>query len=133
MAYPEAWLASTLEAAAGCDAYPVMGRENAPTPYVVFYRDSTSDDLTLDQTFGSVGITTATFAIEIHADGYLEAKGIAAAIRAAVRNFTGDVNGLKIIKATADQDRDGVPVVLDGRDTPTYTIDQVFSISWTTL
>lgn len=130
MAYPEAWLATTLETAGTCPAYPVMGREGTAPPYIVFARDATVDDLTLEQTFGSVGVNTATFAVDIYADSYAAAKDIAAAVRAAIRNFSGTADGITILKATAEDDRDGSPVLLDGRDIPTYTIEQTYTISW---
>jgi|APCry1669189034_1035192.scaffolds.fasta_scaffold38516_4 hypothetical protein len=128
--HPEAWLSTTIEAAAGCNAYPVMGREGVPVPYVVFMREGTTDDLTLDQAYGDVGVTTATFSVDIYADSYLQAKDLAAAVRAAIRNFSGSASGITIIRATAEDDRDGSPVLLDGRDIPTYTIEQSYQISW---
>lgn len=130
MAYPEAWLASTLETATGCPAYPVMGREGVAPPYCVYVREGTVDDLTLDQAFADAGASTATFTVEVYADSYLEVKAKSAAVRAAIRNFSGTVDGLTIIKASAEDDRDGAPVLLDGRDSPTYVVEQSYQISW---
>lgn len=128
--FPEAWLADTLEAAAGCPAYPVMGREGTLPPYVVFNREGTQDDMALDDELGEKVVSTGTFSVDIYADGYLQAKGIAAAVKMAVRNFSGHSGSLTIIRSVVDDDRDGPPVLLDGRDTPTYTIEQSYRISW---
>lgn len=128
--YPEAWLLATLEQASGCPVYPVMGREGQLPPYVVFMRENTQDDMALDDELGETVVSTSVFNVDIYADGYLQAKGIAAAVKAAVRNFSGHTGTLTIIRSLAEDDRDGPAVVLDGRDTPTYTIEQSYRVSW---
>lgn len=129
--HPEAWLASVIEAASNCNAYPVMGREGAETPYVVFRRESRDNgELNMGDPFGSQVISTAVFGVDIYADGYLQAKDIAASVRMAIRNFSGDIGALTITRSIAEEDRDGQFVLLDGRDTPTFTIEQTYIISW---
>lgn len=128
---PEEWLATTLEDAAGCPVYPVMGREGQAPPYVVYMRDMTADQVTLGMGVGDQAQVEATYIVDIYADSYLQSRTIAASIRQAVRNFSGEQDGLTILNVAIDNDRDVMPVLLDGRDSPTYTVEQFLKITST--
>lgn len=128
--YPEGWLRTAIETAASCNAFPLRVPAGQAPPFVMFGQAGQQDLDTLDETAGLTTIVEGTFAVEIYADGYLQAKQLAAAIRAALRNFAGSVGDLKIHRVGIDGQQDGDPVFLDGRDEPTYVVEQTYSIAW---
>ena len=127
MSYPEAWLKAAIEAA-DVDAYPLVVPEGTLPPFVVYSRSSTAREESLD---GSEGSPVGTFLLEIYADGYLQAKDLADDVRAQTNNFSGSANGATIQWSALTEEADGEPVIFDGREKPTYLIQQTLQITWT--
>lgn len=130
MPYPEAWIKSAVEDAAACPAYPLIAPEAAPLPYVVYGRQATAREAVMPESFGIQITPVGTFAIEVYAATYTAAKGIADEIRQALHNFNGIASGVTICLSLLTDERDGDPVFFDGQDTPTFTIEQTYSIRW---
>lgn len=126
MSYPEGWLKSAIEEAE-VDAYPLVVPEGTLPPFVVYSRTSTAREESLD---GSAGSPVGTFLIEIYADGYVQAKDLADAVRAEINNFSGSASGATIQWTALTEEADGDPVLLDGREKPTYLIQQTLQITW---
>ena len=126
MASPEAWLRGAVEDAAGCNAYPVGIPEGATPPYVSYSRQGTERVRGLNGGGSPVG----EFLIEIYADSYLAAKALADLVRAAIVNFSGTVEGCTIDDVRLNDEKDGSPIYMDGRDVPTYVVEQTYSIFW---
>jgi hypothetical protein len=126
MAYPEAWLKATLEAATTCAAHPRQAPEGYPPPYLVYAREGT-ERLDLSDASGN---PSGTFSVQIYADSYSTVKSLAVLAVAATNNFAGSVDGLDIGLVNVTDESDGDPVYLDGRDIPTYVVDLAYSIQW---
>lgn len=124
---PELWLWEAIESAAGVDSYPMTVPEGTQPPFVVFGRASTARTRGLD---GGFDQTVGSFSVQVFADSYREAKVIARDISQAVSDFSGSDNGVTIVDAFLEDEADGEPIYLEGRDRPTYSIDQTFSIMW---
>lgn len=127
MASPEAWLWGAIEAAVDCDCYPLLAPDNLEPPYVVFTRSSTSRAATM---IGAESAPVGTFMVEIYSDGYKAGKDIADQVREALNNFTGAAAGVTILDTTLADESDGDPEFLEGRDKPTYVIEQQYLITW---
>lgn len=128
--FVEGWLRDTIEAAAGCSAYPMSVPEAVAPPFVMYGQAGQEDLETLDEGFGAATLVTGTFSVMVFADGYLQAKQAARLIRAAIRNFAGSAGDLKIHASQITGQQDGDPVYLDGRDVPTYVVEQTYAITW---
>jgi hypothetical protein len=126
MASPEAWLCGAIQNAAGCGAYPVAIPEGVAPPFVRYMRAITSREPSLSGTASPIG----SFAVEIYSDGYLACKELADHVRSAVNNFSGSASGATIEYVVLTDERDGDPVFFEGRDSPTYMIEQTYSIGW---
>ena len=124
---PESWLFHAIESA-GVPAFPITPPEGQQAPFAVFTRDSTDRDLDLED--GSTGALVGEFSVEVFCDGYLAGKVLADAVRAAVNNFSGVGHGATIDRVQLTDERDGPPVLLNGRSTPTYVVEQTYSIFW---
>lgn len=127
MASPEAWLKSAIEQVAGCNAYPMVVSEGQVPPFVVYMRSATSRVQQLDGTFDA---PRGTFDVQVYDDGYLAVKNTADAVREAVNNFKGPGQGATILSVQLEDERDGDPVFLEGRDLPTFVVDQIYTIRW---
>lgn len=126
MPYPEAWLKDAIEAA-DVDAFPLTVPEGTLPPFVVYSRTGTVRERDLE---GSVGSPVGTFSVEIYADGYLDGKQLADAVRAQVNNFSGSAGDVTIQWSNLAEEADGDPVFLDGREKPTYLVQQTYEITW---
>ncbi|CAB4184540.1 Tail completion protein [uncultured Caudovirales phage] len=124
---PESWLFHAIESA-GVPAFPTTPPELQAAPFVVFSRDSTDWDL--DFADGTTGAVVSQFSVEVFTDGYLDGKTLATAVRAAVGNFSGVAYGATIDRVQVVDERDGPPVLLNGRNTPTYVVEQSYQIFW---
>jgi hypothetical protein len=127
MSAPEGWLWAAIEEAAECSAYPMSAPDTAAPPYVVFGRTATDRTNSLS---GPADAPSGTFSVEIYSDGYKAGKDIADLVREALDNFTGSVETVTIIGATLTDENDGAPVLLDGRERPTYVIEHTYTIKW---
>jgi hypothetical protein len=134
---PESWLYEAIEAAAGSgvEAYPVSYTGGGEPPYVVFQRASTQPQLVLQDELSETPELDAfprqaTYTVEIYADGYLEAREIAQAVSDALHRFTGPMDYLTIEHCLLMDDRDSAAVYLEGREVPTYIVEQTYQIAW---
>jgi hypothetical protein len=129
MPFPEQWTKNAIEAAAGCQAYPLIAPEAASLPYVVYGRMST------DRSTNMAGVPvvfnpSAQFQIEIYAATYFSSKTLADLVRQAMHNFTGTAYGVTIRSSLLVEERDGEPVFFDGQDKPTFSVEQTYQIRW---
>jgi hypothetical protein len=127
MASPEAWLRGAIEDAANCNAYPVGIPEGATPPYVSYSREGTERVRDLE---GGAGAPVGEFLISVFADSYLDAKAAADLIRAGLVNFNGTEEDCTIDDVRLNDEKDGDPIYMDGRDVPTYVVEQTYSIFW---
>lgn len=127
MASPEAWIKAAIETASGATAWPLVVPESLAPPFVIYQRDSTERPV---QTQGPTGYADGQYSVELYADTYAAVHALADAVRAALHNFRGTASGATIDIVHLTQERDGVPVFLDGRDVPTYLVEQSFFIRW---
>lgn len=127
MASPEAWIKAAIETATGATAWPLVVPETLAPPFVIYQRDSTDRP---QQTHGLTGFAEGAFPVELYADTYAAVKTLADQVRGALHNFAGSANGAIIDQAFLTSERDGVPVFLDGRDVPTYLVEQTYFIRW---
>lgn len=127
MASPEGWLRSAIEDACSCNAYPLVVSEGQPPPFVVYMRSATARVQQLDGVFDA---PSGTFELTIYADGYLAAKTLAEQVRLAVNNFSGSGGSSTILSVHLEDERDADPVFLEGRDVPTFVIEQIYTIRW---
>jgi hypothetical protein len=128
MPFPEQWAKGAIEAAGGCQAWPLIATESAALPYVVYGRLST------DRVNNMAGVVitdpSAQFQLEIYAATYFAAKTLADQIRQAMHNFTGTASGVTIRSSLLIDERDADPVFFDGQDKPTYSVEQTYQIRW---
>lgn len=135
MPSPQVWLRSAIEAAASIQAHPIETPEGLAPPYVIYERTGTARELVLSDAFaspptGSFTPPTATIGVSVFADDYVQVWDLADAITAAVHGFAGTHQGTKIEAALVTDEKDSQPVYLDGRDTPTYVVEQTVEIRW---
>lgn len=124
----QSWLRATLEEAAGCDAWPLIGPVQAP-PYVMFAQAGQADEDTLaadDET-----VTTGTFTIEVYGANYADTHETARDIRRALRNFAGSSGDLTIVRVLVTDSKDSDPVFEDGQNKPiAYVVEITVAVSW---
>lgn len=126
MPSPEAWLRGAIEEGAEVPAYPVSVPEGVAPPFIRYYRSATVREPSLDGEYVPVGM----FVIEVYADGYLAGKQLADQVRLAVNNFSGTVSETTIQNVVLVEELDGDPVFLEGRDSPTFMVEQTYSVRW---
>lgn len=136
MPIPEKWIKGAIEdAVEDCLAWPVAMTGNGEPPYVVYFREGTARELVLADTLDATPEPNqlppvATFRLDIYADSHVQAWEIAEAIAAALNRFKGTVDGLTIDHCLLADERDGDAVRLEGREDPTYIVEQTYTISW---
>jgi hypothetical protein len=123
---PENWIRESIEESAEVNAYPVHVPPTAALPYVRFLREGTERPTSLDGASSPVG----TFLVEIYASTVLQAKEIADAVRGALDNFSGEADGATIDDVDLADEKDGSPVFVDGDETPTFVVEQSYTIFW---
>lgn len=124
---PETWMASAIAEAAGVTPWPQFVPEGAALPYVIYQRASTDREQTLAAGYAR---TLGTFDVTVFAETYTAAKDLADSIRQSLANFNDTVEGLTINHVHLTDERDADPVFFDGRDTPTFVIEQTYIIRW---
>jgi hypothetical protein len=127
MPAPETWLREAIEDATSVPAYPLVVPEGATPPFVVYWRDSTQRER---QFGGQPSSAVGTFQVQVWADGFGDVKALADQVRVATNNFSGEVDGLTIDATDLADERDGVPVFLEGRDRPTYCVEHRLTVRW---
>lgn len=135
MSAPHVWLREQIEDATGVDAFPVEVTGSNLPPYVVYVRDTTAREMVLPDTLEAVpeaGLLppVATFTLTIYADSYVQAWEIAGQIVGAVHKVSVDESGLTIHESIVVDEKDGAAGYLEGRDSPTYTVEQTIQIRW---
>lgn len=135
MSAPHVWLREQIEAATDVTAWPVEMTGSEVPPYVVFTRDGTARDLVLPDTleaYPEPGAMppVATFNVAIYADSYVQAWEIADDITAAVHKVSAEASGLTIHECLVVDEKDGMADYLDGRESPTFTVEQTITIRW---
>ncbi len=134
MAAPHNWLKAAIEAATNVTAWPVENtagakQEGYVPPYVVFTREQTARESLLDEGFSSTPEPgeippVARYTVVVYADSYVQAWLIANAITAAIHRFAGAAHGELIHQCLVVDERDGDAGYLEGREQPTYTVEQ---------
>lgn len=129
MPYPETWINAAIEEATEAPCYPLVVPESVSPPFVVYYRDGTEREISRSFDGDAAG-PLGSFIVEIYADGFEAVKTIADQIRAALHDFNGETGGLTIDESRLIMERDGTPVFMEGRDRPTYVVEQNYAIRW---
>lgn len=135
MSAPHVWLRERIEDATGVDAFPVEVTGSNLPPYVVYVRDQTTRELALPEAFGASPPAAylppmAMFTVTIYADSYVQAWDIAGDVTAAIHNVSDDDSGLTIHECLVVDEKDGMAGYLEGRETPTYTVEMSIAIRW---
>jgi hypothetical protein len=135
MGAPHVWLRSAIESASGVTAWPVEMTGSVSPPYVVYMRENTTRQLVLADALDDTPSPdqlgpVARFSLVIYCDSYVQAWTIAKSIADAIHRFTGTVDGTTIAYCLVADERDGMSGYLDGREQPTYTVEQTVEISW---
>lgn len=135
MAAPHVWLKEMIEAATTKTAWPVGMTGTEGPPFVIYVRESTSREQMLAETFDTTPETdqvppVARFTVATYADDYVQAWTIAGQITAAIHKYAGTAHGTTVVSCIVADEKDGSPDYLDGRETPTYTVEQSVEIRW---
>lgn len=128
MGYPHVWLKEAIEAATGATAWPVGMTGKESPPFSIYAREATGREQVLADTFDDTPSLdaippVARFLIAVYADDYVEAWTLAGQVTAAIHKFAGTVDGTTIDHCLVLDERDGQPDYMDGRETPTFTVE----------
>jgi hypothetical protein len=132
---PHVWLKAAIEDATGYQAWPVEMTGSGAPPYIVYARESTTREQLLPDTMEAVPEPDylpplARFQVVTYADSYVQAWEIADEISAAVHKVSTEDSGLTINTVVVADERDGDAGYLEGREQPTYTVEQSIEIRW---
>jgi hypothetical protein len=128
MGAPHNFLRSAIEAAAtGVTAWPVEMTAGGEPPYITYTRESTTREPVLDDEEDEPP-PIARYTVVIYADSYVQAWEIAGQITAGIHRFKGSAYGQTIDHCLVLDERDGEAGYLDGREQPTYTVEQAVEI-----
>lgn len=135
MASPQIWLRSAIEAAAGCEAHPLMVPEGLAPPYVIYNRTGTGREQLVSDTLdnpaaGTATPPVATITIEVYDDDYVAVWERTAAITEAIHGFSGEHEGTTIESCLVTAEQDSDPVMFDGRDVPTFVVEMAVEVRW---
>lgn len=135
MSTPHVWLKEAIESAATVTAWPVGMTGAGGPPFVIYAREATNRQQLLSDTFDSTPEADAVppvarFLAAIYADDYVQAWALAGLITSAIHKFSGTVDGTKIEHCLVLDERDGQADYLDGRETPTYTVELSIEVRW---
>jgi hypothetical protein len=136
MGSPHNWVKGAIEAAtSGIYAWPVEMTGGGDPPYIIYTREQTTREPLLSDALGSIPADdvmppTARFTVVTYADSYAQAWQIAGQIRAAIHRFSGSAHGETIQQSFVIDERDGDAGYLDGREQPTYTVEQTVEIAY---
>jgi hypothetical protein len=136
MGSPHVWLKAAIEDATGSDgvtAWPVEMTGGGEPPYVIYLREATERELLLAETFDETPDLgdippLARFTLTIYCDSYVQAWEIAGQISAALHRFKGSADGETIDSCLVIDERDGEAGFLEGREQPTFTVEQTVEI-----
>jgi hypothetical protein len=135
MSAPHVWLKESIEAATGLTVWPVGMTGQGGPPFVIYAREGTSRELLLQDLLGDDPVLdtlppVSRFTVGIYADDYVQAWGIAESITAAVHKFSGTSYGVADDSCLVTDEKDGQPEYIDGREVPTYVVEQTIEIRW---
>ena len=135
MPTPHVWLKEAIEAATSETAWPVGMTGTEAPPFVIYAREATGREQVLADTFDDTPVAdqinpVARFLVAVYADDYVQAWTLAGQITAAIHKFTGTAYGTAIEHCLVLDERDGQPDYLEGRETPTYTVELSVEIRW---
>ena len=135
MPAPHVWLRNAIETATGATAWPVGMTGTDGPPFVIYARENTTREQVLADAFASSPSEdqinpVARFLVAIYADDYVQAWDIAGQVTAAIHKFAGTVDGTTIEHCLVLDERDGQPDYMDGRETPTFTVELSVEIRW---
>jgi hypothetical protein len=68
--------------------------------------------------------------VAVYADDYVSAWALASLITAAIDRFRGTDHGTMVDHCLVLDERDGQPDYLEGRETPTYTVELSVEVRW---
>jgi hypothetical protein len=135
MPTPHVWLKEAIEAATSETAWPVGMTGTEAPPFVIYAREATGREQVLADTFDDTPAAdqinpVARFLVAVYCDDYVHAWDLAGQITAAIHKFTGTAHGTSIEHCMVLDERDGQPDYLEGRETPTYTVELSVEIRW---
>jgi hypothetical protein len=135
MGTPHVWLKEAIEAATSETAWPVGMTGTEAPPFVIYAREATGREQVLADTFSATPAEdqinpVARFLVAVYCDDYVQAWDLAGQITAAIHKFTGTAHGTTIEHCMVLDERDGQPDYLEGRETPTYTVELSVEIRW---
>lgn len=136
MPSPHVWLKAAIEdAASGIEAWPVEMTGGGDPPYVIYTRTNTVREQVLSDTLDETPEPdyvppVAAFTVVVYADSYVEGWEIADAIVERIHRFKGSGSGWTIHHCLVLDVRDAEAGFLEGRETPTYTIEITAEIRW---
>ena len=135
MPAPHVWLKEAIETATSATAWPVGMTGTESPPFVIYARENTAREQVLADTFDDTPAEdqinpVARFLVAIYADDYVQAWDIAGQVTAAIHKFTGTVDGTTIEHCLVLDERDGQPDYMEGRETPTFTVEMSVEIRW---
>jgi len=135
MPTPNVWLKEAIEYATSATAWPVGMTGTESPPFVIYAREATGREQVLADTFDDTPSAdqvnpVARFLVAVYADDYVQAWTLAGQITAAIHKFTGTAYGTTIEHCMVLDERDGQPDYLEGRETPTYTVELSVEIRW---
>lgn len=113
--YPETWICSTAEAAAGCKAYSWTVPRDAVVPFV---RVAPPDLEPLESLMGDERQPVATHVVEVYARHQIDAKTIWHKVKRALNNFSGNPGGLSVTSTWIDNETSGELEYEPGEDMP---------------
>jgi hypothetical protein len=128
MGTPHVWLKEAIETATGSTVWPVGMTGTESPPFIIYAREATTREQVLADTFDATPETDAVppvarFLVAIYADDYVTAWTISGQITAAIHKFAGTAGGTTIEHCLVLDEKDGQPDYLEGRETPTYTVE----------
>jgi hypothetical protein len=135
MAQPHVWLKEAIEEATEVTAWPVGMTGKEGPPFVIYAREATSreqllQDLLEEEPVLDVTPPVATFTVGVYADDYVQAWEIAGKITVAIHKFAGTAHDVSVEVCMVRDERDGQPEYLEGREVPTFVVEQTVEIRW---
>jgi hypothetical protein len=135
MPTPHVWLKEAIEDATSATAWPVGMTGTQSPPFTIYAREATGREQVLADTFDDTPAAdqvnpVARFLVAVYADDYVQAWTLAGQITAAIHKYAGTADGTTIEHCLVLDERDGHPDYLEGRETPTYTVELSVEIRW---
>ena len=118
-----------VSTAVGTRIYPMVARQGAALPYIVFQRISANH---VDSTTGSSGLCEARIQVDCVTDGdlagYLTARTLAEHVRDALQGYTGVAGTIDIDIIRLLDDRDGLQEEIEGSEKVRFVVSSDFAV-----